>query len=74
MEKERKFKCIKELHLPKYDDYECMIENEFFIVPAGSEWEIQEHSSMSDIRLESNDFGWLEITFDTMKDYFVEIN
>lgn len=72
MGEEEVYKCIKELRLPKYDEDEYLIEGEFYTVPVDSEWELQEHSSMSDVRLESN-LGWIEIALEDLKSHFIEI-
>lgn len=72
LEEEKEYKCIKKLSLPKCDEYEVTIDEEFFVVPVDSVWILQEESSMSDIRLESN-LGWIEIDFEDFKNYFAEI-
>lgn len=69
---EKEYECIKGFSLNKYDEHECIIENEEMVVPIGSIWELCDFSSMSDIRLEGN-LGWLEIDEETLKAYFVEI-
>lgn len=73
MEEEKVFKCIKELSVPKCDEYENILDNECFTVPIGSEWLLQEHAFMSDIRLENDEMGWLEISFEELKGHFTEI-
>lgn len=67
----KEYECIKEFALSNYDEHGRIIENEDLFVPIGSIWESCDFSSMSDIRLEGN-LGWLEISEDTLKAYFVE--
>lgn len=69
---EKEYKCIEEFALSKYDEHECLIENEEMVVPIDSVWRQRDFSSMSDIRLEGK-LGWLEIDFETLKAYFVEV-
>lgn len=70
---EKEFKCIKEFAVSKYDEHECLIENEEMVIPAGSFWSLCDSASLSDIRLEGGRLGWLEIDFETLKTHFVEI-
>ena len=71
---EKEFKCIKELVVDKYDEHERVIEDENFTAPLDSVWYLSEHSYLSEVRLESEEFGWLEITFDDLKECFIEIS
>ena len=68
---ERSFKCIKEFALDKYEG-DAPIENEQFVIPMGSIWELSEHSHMSDIRMEG-ELGWVEIDSESLKAHFIEI-
>lgn len=65
------YKCIKEFGLDRYEDDE-LLENEHFIVPLDSTWELGEYSHMSDIRLES-ELGWIEIDIESFNALFVEV-
>ena len=69
---EEKYTCVKELHLPKYDDHEMLLEEETYVVDKGTEWSMQEHASMSDVRLE-NKTGWIEIAFEDFKNHFTKL-
>lgn len=69
---EKEFKCIKEFVVSKYDEHECLIENEEMVIPVDSTWSQCDFSSMSDIRLEG-DLGWLEIDIEALKTHFEEI-
>ncbi len=75
-----RYKCIKEMCLPKCDGDGFEIPNEYGIVTAGSIWERDDRASIigGDVRLESADdndeFGWIEITVDDLKENFVEGN
>jgi len=64
------YKCIKEFVLDKYEDDE-QLENEQYVVPVDSTWELSEYTHMSDIRLES-ELGWIEIDSDSFKSLFIE--
>lgn len=68
---EKVYKCIKEFVLDKYQD-DTQLEDEQFIVPLESTWELGEYSHMSDIRLES-ELGWIEIDTESFKALFVEV-
>ena len=58
----QKYKCIKEFYLPKYDENEC---------PDG-------YVGESDIRLYlengDDDFGYIDITYKTLEEYFERID
>lgn len=71
---EKQFKCIGKLVLPMLDEHEMEIENESFIVPKDSVWELSKHAGMGDVRLENDELGWIEIDFDSLKECFVEIS
>lgn len=70
----KKYKCIQEFSVDKYDEDECLIENEVIVIPSDSVWESQAYSSMSDIRLENDEVGWLEISKKTLEAYFEPIS
>ena len=69
---EKRFKCIKEFVLEKYDEDESIIEGEYFVTSVGSTWERAEHAYMSDVRLE-NENSWIEVTFEMLKSHFEEV-
>ncbi|MEK3975535.1 hypothetical protein [Psychrobacillus sp. FSL K6-1267] len=71
---EKEFKCIKGFVVDKYDEHEVPIENESFIVPVDSAWCLSEISYMCEVRLESDEYGWLEITLEDLKECFIEIS
>jgi hypothetical protein len=73
MEQEKVYKCIKKFSVEKCDEYENFLDDEYFVVPVDSEWLLQEHAFMSDVRLENDELGWLEIAFEDLKSHFVEI-
>lgn len=70
----KEFKCIRQFSINKYDEDECLIENENFVIPVNSIWESQNYTSMSDVRLENDEVGWLEISEKTFKAYFIPIS
>lgn len=65
------YKCIKEFVLDKYEDDEAL-ENEHYIVPVGSTWELSGYAHMNDIRLVS-ELGWIEIDFESLESLFIEV-
>jgi hypothetical protein len=69
---DKSYKCIKTFSLPKYDGYELLEEDEHLICPIESIWWLQEESYLSEIRLENNDLGWIEIDKEDLGNYFVE--
>lgn len=75
-----RYKCIKEMCLPKCDGDGFEIPNEYGIVTAGSAWERDDRASIigGDVHLESSDgndeFCWIEITVDDLKENFVVEN
>lgn len=74
-----RYKCIKEMCLPKYDGEGFEIPNEYGFVTAGSIWERDDRGSIisADVHLDSlNDdpnLGWIEISFESLKENFVLI-
>lgn len=74
-----KYKCIKEMCLPKCDGDGFEIPNEYGFVTAGSVWERDDSGSIigGDVHLDSIDnngeFGWIEISIDDFKENFVAI-
>lgn len=70
---EKLYKCVKVFSIPKYDENEFVIENEFIEVPLDSTWECEEESySTSDFRLE-NELNYLDISEETLASHFKEV-
>lgn len=74
-----KYKCVKEMCIPKCDGDGFEIPNEYGFVTVGSIWEKDNRASIigGDVHLESvennGDFGWIEISADSLKENFVQI-
>lgn len=74
-----RYKCIKEMCLPKCDGDGFEIPNEYGFATIGSTWEIDDRGSIigSDVHLDSldddSDFGWIEMPIDDFKENFVLI-
>lgn len=74
-----KYKCIKEMCLPKCDGDGFEIPNKYGFVVVGSVWEKDNRTSIigGEIHLEaivnSEDFGWIEISADDLKENFVQM-
>mgnify|MGYP001537178262 FL=1 len=73
----QKYKCIKELYLPIYDESECPTD-EYATVHEGSVYEYTDgYVGESDIRLYlengDDDFGYIDITYKTLEEYFERI-
>ena len=74
-----RYKCIKELCLPKCDGDGFEIPNEYGFVEVGSIWERDDEGNMvgGDVHLDSldddSDFGWVEMPFEELKENFVLI-
>jgi hypothetical protein len=67
------YKCIKGFEVPKYDEDGFPNESEFLSIPIDSEWWRQEYTTISDVRLENDEIGWLEITTETFISNFVKV-
>lgn len=71
-----RYKCIKEMCLPKCDGDGFEIPNEYGFVTVGSIWEMDDKASIigGDVHLESvndnDEFGWIEICVDNLKENF----
>lgn len=68
------YRCIKKFYLQTYDN------NGFAVgiktVEEGTIWDIPNDDYRfigGEIRLENNDLGWVEITAETLKEYFEKI-
>lgn len=74
-----RYKCIKEMCLPKCDGDGFEIPNEYGFVTAGSTWERDDSGSIigGDVHLDSinnnPDLGWVEIPFEELEENFVLI-
>lgn len=73
------YKCIKEMCLPKCDGAGFEISNEYGFVRVGSIWERDDRVSFTggDVHLDSlnddSDFGWIEMSFGKLEDFFVPV-
>ena len=73
-----RYRCEKEMCLPKCDGDGFEIPNEYGFVAAGSIWERDDRASFtgSEVHLDSlnddSDFGWLEMPFEDLKENFVQ--
>jgi hypothetical protein len=75
-----RYKCIKEMWLPKYDGDRFEIPNEYGFVTVGSIWERDDKGNLigGDVHLNSlnddSDLGWIEMPFEELKENFLLIN
>ena len=60
----QKYKCIKEFYLPKYDENECPTD-EYATIHEGSVYEYTDGY---------DDFGYIDITYKTLEEYFERID
>ena len=71
------YKCIKGFSLERYDDDGFEVEGEYLTVEENSIWNVPEDTDCrfigGEIRLENGDMGWLEISKDTLEEYFIDI-
>lgn len=74
-----KYKCIKEMCLPKCDGDGFEVPNEYGFVTVGSVWERDDRESIigGDVHLDSlnddSNLGWIEISFQDLGENFVVI-
>ena len=74
-----RYKCIKEMCLPKCDGDGFEVPNEYGFVTAGSTWEKDDRGSIigGDVHLDllddNSDFEWIEISFENLEENFVLI-
>lgn len=74
-----RYKCVKEMCLPKYDGDGFEIPNEYGFVTAGSIWERDDRGSIisGDVHLDSLNDGhnleWIEISFEDLEENFEPI-
>ncbi len=70
-----RYKCIKEMCLPKCDGFD--IPDEYGFVTVGSIWERDDMGNIigGDVHLDSldddSDFGWIEMSIEKLKENFV---
>lgn len=75
-----RYKCIKEMFLPKCDGDGFEIPNEYGSVIVGSIWEKDDMTSIigGDVHLDSiddnGDLAWIELTADDLKENFVQVS
>lgn len=75
--KMQKYKCIKEFYIPKYDENDSPTD-EYVTIHKGSIYEYTEgYIGESDIRLYLEDgddnYGYLDITYERLNEYFERI-
>lgn len=74
-----KYKCIKEMCLPKCDDEGFDIPNEYGFVEIGSEWQQATGISVcgGEVHLDKvtgeTEFEWIEISWETLEESFEEM-
>jgi hypothetical protein len=70
----REYKCIKGFSIERCDDDGFTIENEYEVIEEGTIWYVPEDEDYrfigGEVRLESSELGWIEITFEHLKEYF----
>ena len=71
------YKCIKGFSIEKCNDDGFTIEGEYETVEEGSIWHIPEDKNYrflgGEIRLESDDLDWVELSKESIKKCFVKI-
>lgn len=74
-----RYKCIKEMCLPRCDGDGFEIPDEHGFVAAGSIWERDDRGNLigGDVHLDSledgSDFGWIEIPLEKLNENFVPL-
>lgn len=72
-----RYKCIKEMCLPKYDGDGFEIPNEYGSVTVGSIWERDDGGNLigGDVHLDrlddDSDLGWIEMPIEGLEENFV---
>lgn len=75
-----KYKCRKEMCLPRCDGDGFEIPNEYEFVKVGSIWERYDRRNLigGDVHLDSldddSDFGWIEMSFEELRENFVLVS
>jgi len=68
------YKCIKGFSLELYDDDGFSIEGEYSNVEENTKWNVPEDVDCrfigGEIRLENDELGWIEISKETLEEYF----
>lgn len=71
------YKCTKGMLLEKCDDDGFTLENEYCDIEVNSIWHTPEDKDYrfigGEVRLESDEYGWIEITKDDLREHFEEI-
>lgn len=68
------YKCIKGFSIEKCDENGSTLDGEYATIEEGSIWELPEDENYrfigGEIRLESDKYGWLEISKETLEENF----
>lgn len=68
------YKCIKGFAIEKCDEDGFLIDGEYVTIQEDSIWELPEEEDYrfigGEVRLESEEYGWLEISQETLKEHF----
>jgi hypothetical protein len=72
-----KYKCIKGFSVYQ-SDVEGGLTDDLFNIEVGTEWEVDESGfrmvgNLDDVRLESENGSWLEITKEHLKEFFERV-
>lgn len=70
------YKCIKSFSVDEYDDDGFLIEGEYKIIEEGTLWELDEEKFRvigGSVRLTKNLWTWLEISKETLEEYFIKV-
>jgi hypothetical protein len=72
-----KYKCIKGFSVYQSDD-DGGLTDDLFNIEVGTEWEVDESGfrmvgNLDDVRLESENGSWLEITKEHLKEFFERV-
>lgn len=68
------YKCIRDFNVETCDE-DGFPTDKFFVIKSGTEWERNNYTNIigGDVHLDSvDDSRWIEISYDTLKDYFIE--
>lgn len=72
------YKCIKGFSLEKCDGDGFTIENDYTTIEEGSIWHLPEDENYrligGEIRLENDEYGWIEISKETLEEHFKIVN
>lgn len=74
---DKQYQCTKGFSVEKCDDDGFTIEGKYTIIEEDSIWNIPEDGKYrligGEVRLESDEFGWIEMSKETLGEYFKEI-